>query len=136
MSEALHTKVWNNCLHIIKDNIQQQSFKTWFEPIKAVKLSGSVLTIAVPSLFFMDFIEAHYLDLISKALKRELGKEAKLEYNVKVVSDGETVKLPQNSAHEVTNRSVPYPDQAFQITNPFVIPGLRQLEIDPQLNPL
>lgn len=136
MPEALHTKVWNNCLHIIKDNIQQQSFKTWFEPIKAVKLTGSVLTIAVPSLFFMDFIEAHYLDLISKALKRELGKEAKLEYNVKVVSDGDSLKLPQNTAHEITNRSVPYPNQAAQIANPFVIPGLRQLEIDPQLNPL
>jgi len=135
MPEASHTQVWNNCLHIIKDNIQHQSFRTWFEPIKAVKLSGNVLTIAVPSLFFMDFIEAHYLDLISKALKRELGKDAKLEYNVKVVSNEDSLKMPQHPSQEITNKSVPYPNQAGQIANPFVIPGLKQLQIDPQLNP-
>ena len=28
-------KVWNNCLEIIKDIVEWQHFKTWFEPIKA-----------------------------------------------------------------------------------------------------
>ena len=50
--EKTSTSVWNNCLAIIKDNIPAQSFKTWFEPVKAVRLEGDVLTIQVPSLFF------------------------------------------------------------------------------------
>ncbi|MGZ3820402.1 MAG: DnaA N-terminal domain-containing protein, partial [Mucilaginibacter sp.] len=41
------THVWNSCLQIIKDNIPAQSFKTWFEPIKALRMEGSVLTIQV-----------------------------------------------------------------------------------------
>ena len=51
-------RVWANCLEIIKDNVPQQAFKTWFEPIKPVKLSSSVLTIQVPSQFFYEWIEA------------------------------------------------------------------------------
>jgi chromosomal replication initiator protein len=29
--------VWSNCLKFVKDNIQPQAYKTWFEPIEAVK---------------------------------------------------------------------------------------------------
>ena len=49
-------EVWKNCLQIIKDNIPTQSFKTWFEPISALKLEGKVLTIQVPSLFFYEWL--------------------------------------------------------------------------------
>ncbi|MDD3299621.1 MAG: chromosomal replication initiator protein DnaA [Bacteroidia bacterium] len=134
MTDAKHTLVWNNCLRIIRDIIRPQSFRTWFEPIQAVKLNGSVLTIEVPSNFFREYLEEHYIDLIGKSLKRVLGKEAKLEYNVKVVSGEDLVTFPQQPAGEIKNKSVPYPNQALNITNPFVIPGLQQLEIDPQLN--
>lgn len=135
MTETQHTLVWNNCLQIVRDNIHPQSFRTWFEPIEAVRLIGNVLTIAVPSHFFREFLEEHYIDLISKALKRELGKEAKLEYNVKVVSNEAAVPIPHQSSAEIKNKSVPFPNQAGLITNPFIIPGLQQLHIDPQLNP-
>ena len=47
--EQSFEKIWQNCLDIIKDNVNQQSYKTWFEPIRPVKLKGSVLTIQVPS---------------------------------------------------------------------------------------
>lgn len=136
MTDAKHTMVWNNCLSIVKDIIRPQSFRTWFEPIKAVKIAGSILTIEVPSNFFREYLEEHYIDLISKALKRELGKEAQLEYNVKVVSGEDLVTYPQQPSREIKNKSVPFPNQARSIANPFIIPGLQQLEIDPQLNSL
>jgi len=136
MTEAKHTMVWNHCLSIVRDIIRPQSFRTWFEPIKAVKIAGSILTIEVPSNFFREYLEEHYIDLISKALKRELGKEAQLEYNVKVVSGEDMVTYPQQSSKELKNKSVPFPNQAGNITNPFIIPGLQQLKIDPQLNSL
>ncbi|MFA5713063.1 MAG: chromosomal replication initiator protein DnaA [Bacteroidales bacterium] len=134
MSEPKHITVWNSCLNIISDIIVPQSFKTWFHPIKAVKLTGTVLTIEVPSNFFREYLEEHYIALIGKALKRVLGKEAKLEYNVRVISGEEPVVYPQQSGQELKNRSLPIPNRGNKISNPFVIPGLRQLEIDPQLN--
>ena len=50
-------EVWKSCLKIIKDNVSAQSFKTWFEPIKPVKLEKSILTIQVPSQFFYEWLE-------------------------------------------------------------------------------
>ena len=135
MPDQKHNLVWNNCLQIIQDIIPPSSFKTWFDPIKAVKFYNSVLTIEVPSHFFREYLEEHFIDLIGKTLRRVIGQEAKLEYNVRVVSNEETVTLPQQNSQELTNRSVPFPNQNGNFANTFVIPGLQQRQIDPQLNP-
>ena len=74
--------VWDNCLNVIKDNISHQSFKTWFEPIKPIKLSDHVLTIQVPSQFFYEWLEEHYITLLKKTIKKELGPEGRLEYSI------------------------------------------------------
>ena len=80
--EKTFEKVWQNCLDVIKDNVNQQSFKTWFEPIKPVKLNGSILTIQVPSQFFYEWLEEHYIDLLKKTINKELGPEGRLEYSI------------------------------------------------------
>ncbi|MGB3775684.1 MAG: DnaA N-terminal domain-containing protein, partial [Leeuwenhoekiella sp.] len=49
--------VWDNCLLFIRDNITKQAYKTWFEPIKAVKLTDHALSIQVPSKFFYEWLE-------------------------------------------------------------------------------
>lgn len=48
--------VWDKCLGIIKDNVNWRTFQTWFEPIKAVALSNSILTLQVPSQFFLRMV--------------------------------------------------------------------------------
>ena len=75
--EKTCNEVWKNCLQIIKDNIPTQSFKTWFEPISALKLEGNVLTIQVPSLFFYEWLEEHYVGLLRKTVKKQLGDDGR-----------------------------------------------------------
>ena len=70
-------QVWTNCLNIIKDIVEWQHFKTWFEPIKPVELKDNILIIQVPSQFFYEYLEEHYVNLLAKTLKRELGKDAR-----------------------------------------------------------
>lgn len=133
--------VWNECLKIIKDNVNQQSFKTWFEPIKPVKLEGHVLTIQVPSQFFYEWLEEHYVTLLRKALKRELSNDARLEYQVVVDSSTAkhapyTINIPtySNATHKNPEVAAPLA-LGNQIRNPFIIPGLKKVNIDSQLNP-
>jgi chromosomal replication initiator protein len=76
--------VWNNCLSFIEDNITSQAYKTWFEPIKAVKLSDSSLNVQVPSKFFYEWLEEHYVKLLKVALTKELGTSAKLVYIIRM----------------------------------------------------
>src|SRR5678815_3652069 len=79
-------KVWSNCLEIIKDIVEWQHYKTWFEPIKPVDLKENILVIQVPSQFFYEYLEEHYVNLLAKTLRRILGKEARLEYRIMVDS--------------------------------------------------
>ena len=130
-----YTIVWNNCLKIIEDIIPSASFKTWFEPIIPVKLTDNILTIEVPSNFFREYLEEHFIDLLSKCLRRELGAQAKLEYSVRVVSSGGAITIPQQGRQVNRNKSVPFQSPSISdIPNPFVLPGIQQLQIDSQLN--
>ena len=138
--EKTSSHVWNNCLQIIKDNIPAQSFKTWFEPIKALRLEGNVLTIQVPSLFFYEWLEEHYVGLLRKTVKKQLGEDGRLEYNIVVEKSSTsipyTTNMPSNcNGAEGKNQSMPMPISLNKdIKNPFVIPGLKKLQVDPQLN--
>ncbi|HEX8516575.1 MAG TPA: chromosomal replication initiator protein DnaA [Bacteroidia bacterium] len=139
--EKAYVKVWESCLEIIKDNVSSQSFKTWFEPIKPVKLSSSVLTIQVPSQFFYEWLEEHYITLLKKTIKKELGSEGRLEYSIIMenshnTSKPYTVKVPTTSKKELKNPSVSMPIDLNQntIRNPFIIPGLKKVNVESQLN--
>lgn len=138
--EKTSTQVWNDCLQIIKDNIPAQSFKTWFEPIKALRLEGNILTIQVPSLFFYEWLEEHYVGLLRKTVKKQLGEDGRLEYNIVVEKSSTsipyTTNMPSNgNGAEGKNQSMPMPISLNKdIKNPFIIPGLKKLQVDPQLN--
>jgi chromosomal replication initiator protein len=57
MASKIAEITWNNCLKIIKDIVEWQHFKTWFEPITPVEIKGNVLMIQVPSQFFMNILK-------------------------------------------------------------------------------
>ena len=136
-------QVWQNCLSVIKDNVSLQSFKTWFEPITPLKLSNNVLTIQVPSQFFYEWLEEHYISLLRKTIKKELGTEGKLEYSIIMENNMNnpkpyTVKIPTTNRQALKNEPVAVPidvNGERGIKNPFIIPGLKKVNIDSQLNP-
>ena len=140
--EKPHEKVWNSCLKIIKDNVSLQSFKTWFEPIRPIKLKDSILTIQVPSQFFYEWLEEHYITLLKKTIKNELGIEGKLEYSIVMENNMSstkpyTVKIPTTNRNALRNPSIAVPMDIGNkaIRNPFIIPGLKKVNVDSQLNP-
>lgn len=134
-------QVWERCLNIIRDIVEWQPFKTWFEPIKPIQLENNVLTIQVPSQFFYEYLEEHYVGLLGKTIKRELGKDARLEYRI-VVENGtphqhpKTVNMPGQFTKSKKDSEVDFPLTIQNpVKNPFVIPGIKRVQIDSQLNP-
>ncbi|MBO7462530.1 MAG: chromosomal replication initiator protein DnaA, partial [Bacteroidales bacterium] len=75
-------QIWDNCLQLIKNNINATSFRIWFAPIVPLKLEDCTLTVQVPSAYVYEYIEQNYVELLRKALQRELGPNAKLKYNI------------------------------------------------------
>ena len=135
--------VWENCLDFIKDNIQPQAYKTWFEPIVAVKLDNHALSIQVPSKFFYEWLEEHYVKILKVALTKELGVNAKLVYIIKMENtygnkQPFTEKIPSSNRTAVYSQQVniPLKNKNPELKNPFVIPGIRNVKIESQLNPI
>lgn len=135
--------VWKNCLSFIKDNIQPQAYKTWFEPIVPIKLSDLSLSIQVPSKFFYEWLEEHYVKILKVALTKELGDQAKLVYIIKMENtygniQPFTEKIPSanRSAIQSQQANIPLKNKNPELKNPFVIPGIRNVKIESQLNPV
>lgn len=129
--------VWSNCLQVIKENIGEQSFKTWFEPIKPISLRESVLTIQVPSQFFYEWLEEHYVQLLKKVIYQELGSEGRLEYSI-IIDRGNEANKPQTV--NLPTRKIPQavvnsyrPEQNF-IKSPFESKTIDRNFLNSQLN--
>jgi chromosomal replication initiator protein len=141
--EKSFDKIWENCLKIIKDNIGVQAFKTWFEPIKPVKLEGNVLTIQVPSQFFYEWLEENYITLLKTTIKKELGSDGRLEYSIIMENSFDsthpyTIKVPTSNKKATKNPSLSMPidinkGSSSTIPNPFIIPGLQKINVQSQL---
>ncbi len=136
-----HEIVWNNCLRIIRDNVGEQSFKTWFSPIKPLRLINKTLTIQVPSQFFYEWLEEHYVYLLRKAIDAEIGLDGQLEYSI-IVDNGNrqnrpvTINLPTNqntpSFPKETAKKATHTPNAYE--GPFSFPNIDYLQVDSQLN--
>ena len=127
-----HEQLWNSCLKIIKDNINEASFNTWFSPIVPVRYENKVFVLQVPSQFFVEYIEEKYIDLLRMTLTRVAGSGTKLEYRVLIdKSSGTGTQIPSTAEQKPKQ----FGSNSAQST--FVSPYQRlQLpELDPQLNP-
>ncbi len=133
------TSVWDSCLRTIRRNVNSQSFKTWFEPIRPVRLSNNALTIQVPNKFFYEWLEEHYVSLLKMTIRQELGENGRLEYQILMGAPvAPTVAKEPVSVRTNSKRSggiQPGMIDTGNIKNPFVIPGIKKLKIDPQINP-
>ncbi len=114
-----HEKTWEECLQIIKNDINDKSYETWFRPIKALKVQNNILTIQVPDKIFYEFLEDKFVKVLKKAIVSVLGSSAKLEY-----------KLPAEirRVEKASNKKM------LKSINPFAIPGLKKMRIESNLN--
>ena len=141
MNKLTAEDAWGECLEIIRDNISYQKFKSWFEPIKPVKIKEGTLTIQVPSQFWYEWLEEHYYNMLRSTIAKVLGDEGKLEYSVLVerserVEENRSIRLPQRpmppqKPQEMNTFTDYHPGK---IENPFVIPGIRKTNIESNLN--
>ncbi len=96
--------IWTKALSVIKENLNEQTYTTWFKPIIPVNFENKKLTVQIPSHFFYEFIETHYSDLINKSLQQIIGDEAQLLYSVVVNNKNEIL-----NGHSSENTLFPQP---------------------------
>lgn len=133
MIESDHVGLWNACLKVIKDNVPETTYNTWFVPIVPMKYQDSTMTVQVPSQFFYEFIEEKFVDLLRITLYKVIGEGTRLMYNVMIDNSSKTtVNL------EATNRSIAIPSRnvvQYGNKSPNLLKAPAVQDLDSQLNP-
>ena len=125
--------LWNDSLKLIKENVTEQQFQTWFKPIifESYKPASKTLLVQVPSPFVYEYLEENYVDLLSKVLTRVFGQGVRLTY--RVVTD-KTHNITQDIQAEPTENIESQKATQRANQSPTVLDATPQ-ELDPQLDP-
>ncbi len=123
--------LWDNCLSLIKDNVTEQQYKTWFAPIVFEKYDAEsrTLLVQVPSMYVYEYLEQYYVNLLSKVLTRCFGQNVQLTY--RVVTDKQH-GLSQQIASDEPSTIEPAPPTNRGNKSPTVLDAVSQL--NPQLD--
>ena len=125
--------LWANCLAIIKDNVTEQQYRTWFEPISFESFSEEkrTLVLRVPSPYVCEYLEQYYVSLLSKTLSRCYGQGIRLNYRV-VVDKAHNLTQEVESAEPV-NIEAPKPTVKGNRA-PSVLDAVAPQQLNPQLD--
>lgn len=123
---------WDNVLALIRENVSQQQYDTWFRPIvfESFDESKKTLLVQVPSPFVYEYLEENYVDLLIKVLHRTFCEGIRLNY--RVVTDKEH-KLSQDIESDPADIKEQPRSRANQSPTP--LDAAQPQQIDPQLNP-
>lgn len=134
MMESNHVELWNRCLQVIKDNVAEPAFNTWFKPIVPLKYETKTKTLilSVPSQFFYEFLEEKYVGLLRSVLYKEIGEGTQLMYNILTDKTNHlTTNIPSTNQPAVTK---PQSTTNEKSHTPFTRTQ-SPASLDPRLNP-
>ena len=128
-------EAWDRTLTLIRENVSEQQYNTWFKPIvyESFEESNRTLLVQVPSPFVYEYLEENYIDLLSKVLRRTFCDQIKLKY--RIVTDQEH-HLTQDVEAEQTDLSVKTQLAKTRVNeSPTALDAAQPQQLDPNLNP-
>ena len=132
---ATYNDAWQNCLSQIKLQTSNEEFVKWFLPIVPLEFDGTRLGLRVPNRSFVEQIESKYSQVLKPLIAELFGQHTRLYYAVPksekpipVEPEADTT-APQAPLHTFNTTT-----DTANIPNPFIIPGIKKMVIDPQLN--
>lgn len=134
MVSSSHKALWDKCLALIKENVTEQQYKTWFATIVFESYSESerTLLVQVPSNYVYEYLEQYYVGLLSKVLTRCFGTNVRLRY--RIVTDKANNLSQDVEGDEPTDIATPTVSLRANKT-PTPLDAAVPQDLNPQLNP-
>ena len=129
-----HKALWDDCLRKIRQNVTEQIYKTWFEPIvfESYDEQQKTVLVQVPSQYVYEYLEQYYVRLLAWALNTSFNDNVKLAY--RLVVDSENGKMVQVEGDRPSSIDSPEPaTRANQ--SPTVLDAAMPQQLNPQLDP-
>lgn len=126
--------LWDSSLRLIKNNVSEQQYNTWFKPIafESYDEDKNTVLVRIPSPYIYEYLEENYVDLLSKVLSRTFGEGICLNY--RVLTDKEHNLTQDIQAEPVANIDGPRTTERAN-QSPTVLDAAQPQQIDSQLNP-
>ena len=129
-----HKALWDNCLHLIRQNVTEQTFKTWFEPIvfESYDETEKTVLVQVPSPYIYEYLEQYYVRLMAWALQNSFKANVRLKY--RLVTDKENKKNQEWESDAPSDIEAPQPTTRGN-KSPTVLDAAVPQNLNPQLDP-
>ncbi|MDX6369374.1 MAG: chromosomal replication initiator protein, partial [Gaiellaceae bacterium] len=86
--ELTADSLWNDVAARLREALNDTTFQTWFGEVGGAEIDGDLFAIAVPNDFTREWIEGHFLSLISAALEDATGRELRIALKVRDTPTG------------------------------------------------
>lgn len=131
--EGSSMSLWGQCLQIIRNNVDDKQYRTWFEPIQIISYEKPILTFGLPSQYFYEFLSEHFGRLVFSVVRKVFGEGTQLKYSLMVDQTNHiTVDIePVNSPVIASSK----PNYAGGSAMPASLRTPAPQNLNPQLNP-
>ncbi len=79
----MQSKVWNDCLSILKSDLTDSQFNTWIKPLSVIEDEESqTITLLAPNKFVVNWVQKNYLEKIKNVASKKLAGNATVAISV------------------------------------------------------
>src|SRR3954447_19699077 len=108
--------VWNEISGRLREALNENTFSTWFAQVDAADITEDELVLTVPNDFTREWIEGHFLDLISAALAEVAGERTvRLQIGKRTAKQATDPKLSEVPQQQSLGMSAKYTFDSFVI---------------------
>jgi chromosomal replication initiator protein len=86
--------LWAQALEDLRSKLDEESFSTWIEPTRFVSHEDDQVVLAVPSLFYRNWLANNFEEHIIDSLAELLGRRVRIDYRI----DGDEDEPPMTTA--------------------------------------
>lgn len=123
---------WQQCLQLIKQSIPSEYYNTWFAPLEFLSFADGVLEVRVPTRYFAEYFDKHYVSYFMQAVHRCFGNGSiRLRYILPEEPVGNVQPDPLFNVESTTAKKEPVVNR-YSVSSPQQQSALPPL--DSQLN--
>ena len=125
---------WEDSLSLVRESVTPQQYETWFQPIifESYNDETKVLVIKVPSPYFAEYLEEHFIHLLAKIFSQTFGGKIRLTY--RVIVDSEHKKTQDFEAEGMGDVLAPHNKKDLKQPKEGMAESPAN-DLNPQLNP-
>lgn len=119
----IHSKMfeaWQQASENIEKIVSEGDFVTWIKPVQYSHHQGSSVYLSVPNSFVKEWLEDHYMNIVTNALSVASGQTVTLDFIIRADEDQQPLSenLLIQSSQEQTVTQAALPEPVFTNLNP------------------